>query len=817
MKTLLLICAFLFINTSAYSQDIFIQNNPYDLAEEHIQKKKSFQREKWFYEQRMYPNNYIPDGAYKKSMEEKMALRQQNGFYYDNVNTWANVGPSPGFYFNWSNISSRIATVKYDPSNPNIIYVGAAFGGVWKSTNGGTTWSPKTDNEVSLSSGSIAIDPANTNIIYYGTGEATYSAASYYGRGILKSTNGGDTWVNYTNGLPSQTFTSRLVVRPNHSNEIFIAGGVNGLYKSTDSGMNWVNLLGGRCDDIVFSPTGDTAYIAGSGTGYRISTDGGTTFTFNGSVTMGTRNHLAVCKSSPNVVYIARYSGSSILVYKSTNAGSTFTQAAPGHNFSGSQAWYDFYMHVNPFNPDIAYVGSIDTWRTTDGGASFQNITLGYANGPVHVDQQNMDLNPLNQQELLAVNDGGIWKSTNQGTNWINLNSTLTLTQFYRIAADPSNSAHIMGGTQDNGTQRTLGTLNWTGAFGGDGGEVCFHPQDPLLILGETQNNGVMRSINGGSSWTNATSGLSGSGAWVAPLIAHPDSAGVFYTARSSVFKSTNAGAQWTAISTGTVGQIREMAICKSNPQVMYATSGANVFKSTNRGQTFTNVGGGGLPGRVITSVYVHPDSSDVAILTFSGFGAGKIYKTTNGAANWVNISGNLPDSPVNDGMIYYPGTATSVYLVAMDIGVFMTNNYGASWVELADGLPNTVAMHLDYNQSANKLRIGTHGRGVYEITNLTGIASNIGEIPSDFMLKQNYPNPFNPSTTISYNIAKKERVSLKVYDMMGKELYTLVNRTQDAGVYNIVFNAAPLSSGVYFYKLETENFTDTKKMIIVK
>jgi photosystem II stability/assembly factor-like uncharacterized protein len=816
MKTLLLIFTIMCLSISVYSQDLFIENNPYENAENFIQKRKSFNRERWFYEQRMYPNNFMPDGAYKKAMDEKMALRQQSGFYYDQLNVWTSVGPNPGFYFNWSNISSRITTVKYDPSNPSTIYVGAAFGGVWKTTNSGATWVPKTDNLASLSSGALAIDPVNTNIIYYATGEATYSAASYYGRGVFKSTNGGDTWVNYTNGLPSQTFSSRLVIRPNHSNELFLAGGVNGLFKSTDAGMNWVNLNSGRCDDVVFSPSGDTAYITGSGTGYRISTDGGNNFVFNGTVTMGTRNHIAICKAVPSVLYIARYSGSTILVFKSTNAGMNFSQVASGHDFSGSQAWYDFFMHVNPFNPDIAYVGSVDTWRTTNGGASFQNITLGYANGPVHVDQQNMDLNPLNQQELLVVSDGGIWKSSNQGTNWTNINSGLTLTQFYRIASDPVNASHIMGGTQDNGTQRTTGTINWTGAFGGDGGEVCFHPRDPLLILGETQNNGVMRSVNGGASWSNAVSGLTGSGSWVAPIIAHPDSAGVFYTARGVVFKTTTTGASWTPISTGTTGTIREMAISKSNPQVMYATVGTSVYRSTNRGYTFTNVTSG-LPGRVITSVNVHPDSSDVAILTFSGFGAGKMYKTSNGGANWFNISGNLPDAPANDGLIYYPGMATSVYLIATDIGVFMTNNYGASWVELADGLPNTVAMHLDYNHSANKLRIGTHGRGVYEITNLSGISNNTGAIPSEFKLMQNYPNPFNPSTTISYNIAKREKVSLKVFDMMGKEVYTLVNTAQDAGSYNIVFNASNLSSGVYFYKLETEDFSDTKKMIIVK
>ena len=765
----------------------------------------------------MYPYNFIPVDAYKNAIEQRDQLRTTNGFYNDNSNNWVSIGPTSGTYFSYGNISSRIVTIAYDPNNPNILYLGAAFGGVWKSTDGGANWTSKTDYEVSLSSGSIAIDPNNSNIIYYGTGEATYSGASYYGRGLLKSTNGGNTWTNFSADLPSLTYTSRIVIRPNHSNELLAAMGNAGLYRSTNSGINWSIVAGGRCDDVVFSPTGDTAYIVGSGTGYRISTDGGSTFTFYSVATLGTRNHLAICKSYPNILYLSVYSSSNIYVYKSTNAGYNFTQVSTGTNFNGGQAWYDFYMHVNPFDPNYAYVGSIDIWRTTNGGTSFQNITNGYSGGNVHVDQHNLAFHPTDPDKMFCANDGGIWYSTNRGTSFSNMNSSLTLTQFYRIAADPSNAAHVMGGTQDNGTQRTLGTINWTGAFGGDGGEVCFQSQNTQYILGETQNNGVRRSLNGGSSWSSATSGLSGSGAWVGPIITHPDSSDIFYTARQSVFKTTNVAASWVSISTGTAGTIRELAICKSDPSIMYATSSSRVYRSTDRGYTFTLVSSG-MPNRTVTSVYAHPDSSNVALVTFSGFGAGKVYKSTNGGSSWNDISGNLPDSPTNDVLIYYPGYATSVYLVAMDVGVFMTNNYGNTWVELAQGLPNTVAIHLDYNQTANKVRIGTHGRGVYEISGLvTGIVNINNQIPKKYSLSQNYPNPFNPSTMISFSIMNDENVRLKVYDLLGKEIATLVNKRLTTGTYDVNFDGSNLNSGVYIYRIETDNFSNSKKMILIK
>jgi len=799
-----------------FSQEIVIDNNPYDIVNDYVKRKNSFNREKWFYEQRMYPFNELPPDAYSKAVDQRNEMRNNQGFAFANAVTWTNIGPTSGFYFAYSNISGRVTTVKYDPVNPSIIYIGAAYGGLWKSTNGGNNFSPVTDNEVSMSSGSVSVDPTNTNIIYYGTGEATYSGASYYGRGLLKSTNGGATWTNYTTGLPSLSYCSRIVIRPGFSNQIFAAMGTSGLYKSTDAGVTWASIVSGRCDDIVFAPNGTNAYIVGSGTGYRMSTDGGATFVQNTTLSMSTRNHIALCKSTPSVLYCAVHGGSTITTFKSTNSGLNFTQVAPGHNFDGGQAWYDFYMHVNPFDPDYAYVGAIDIWRTTNGGTSFQNITNGYTGGSVHVDQHNMDFHPSNANELIAVNDGGVWKSTNRGTNWTNLNAGLTLTQFYRIAADPNNVNHVMGGTQDNGTQRTLGTANWTAAFGGDGGEVCFHSQSSQYILGETQNNGVQRSQNGGSGWSGATSGLTGSGAWVGPIISHPTTAGIFYTARQQVFQSTNWGASWTGISSGTSGIIREMAISRSDPSLMYATSSSLIFKSTNGGVNYTSVTIG-LPGRTITSVNIHPDSSQVAVVTYSGFGAGKVYKTTNGGTTWNNISGNLPDSPVNDALIYYPGTSTSILYAAMDVGVFFSSDYGTTWVELADGLPNTVAMHLDYHQTTNTLRIGTHGRGVWETPNPVGLINYSNQVPSGFSLQQNYPNPFNPVTTIKYDILTEGFVKLAVYDILGRELKSIISQNQRPGTYTAQFDGSQLASGVYFYKLQANGFTETKKMMITK
>ncbi len=740
-------------------------------------------------------------------------MRFNKGFQYNYYN-WVNIGPTPGYNQYYGDVSSRILSVKYDPTNPQVIYLGAAYGGVWKSTNGGQSWVPKTDFEISLSSGALAIDPTNTNIIYYGTGEATYSGVSYFGRGLLKSTDGGETWLNYRAGLPDMTYFSRLVIVPNKPNILFAALGISGLYKSTNSGESWFQVISGRCDDIVFSPDGSKAYIIGLGCGYRISTDGGETFITYNVFTLGSRNHIAICKSYPDILYASLYVGSDVYVYKSTNGGYNYSLLP--NTFTGTnQAWYDFYIHVNPFDPNYAYVGLIDLWRTTN-GRDFYKITNTSA-GPVHVDHHNMEFHPTDPNKLIAATDGGLYYSTNRGTNWININTNQTLTQFYRIASDPENSAHIIGGTQDNGTQRTTGAVRWNVVFGGDGGEVCFHIKNTKNILAEYQFNDIMRSEDGGLTWVSSTNGLSGTAAWIAPIICHPDSADIFYTARGRVFKSYNKGASWAPISSGTYGTIEEMAISRSNPKVIFASAGSVLFKSTDGGYNFKNVSTN-LPDRVITSISIHPDSSNLVLLTYSGFNTGHIFRTSNGGDNWVDISSDLPNIPVNDGMFYYPGYSTSVYLVATDIGVFISDNYGSNWVELAEGLPNTVSIHLDYNPSSKKIRVGTHGRGVWEFNgNIIGIINQKLSVTGEYELQQNYPNPFNEETIINFSIKENQFVRLTIFDILGREIYNVINKELQAGEYRVSFNGKGLKSGVYFYRIQTEKFSSTRRMILLK
>ena len=733
MKLVYISCIILMLDLPLYSQvqnrDQLLNNTVYNFAPENLKKSKAFIREWNFFQQRAYPNNHIPLDAYSNAMLQKVALRRQNPNSSQNINsvqnlTWVSLGPSSGSYYNYGNISSRVVTGTYHPTDPNIIYIGAADGGVWKSTDGGTTWIPLTDNQASMSMGAIVIDPVNPNIIYAGTGEPTYSIVSYYGRGLLKSTDAGNTWTQITSGLPASSYFSRLIIRPNHNSELLAALSGSGLYRSTNAGQSWSLIYSGRCDDAVFSPSGDTAFAVGAAIGFLRSVNGGANFSPFGSGLPTSSNYfdriqMDLCRSNTSVMYAAKYNGSTVYVYKSTNYGTSWSQLVPSYDFNGGQAWYDLYCKVNPVNPNIVFIGTIDVFRSTDGGANFSNVTNGYSGGNVHADNHYLFFNPTDPNSFFIGCDGGVWKSTDGGNSFSNLNQNLTLTQFYRIASSPFASRRILGGTQDNGTQHTNANVKWQAIYGGDGGDVSFNPFDPNYILGETQNGGLFRTSDGGNNWGDATSGLNTGEnvTWVAPIIAHPTISGTFYSARQKVYKTTDNGATWSALSLNNVNgtnPVREMAISNSNPSVLYASSANSVFKSADGGVNWT-LASTGLPNATVTTVFVHPSSSDIAFVTVSGFGSPHIYKTTNGGGSWTSISGNLPDAPANTFYLYSAGLDQYTYFLGTDVGIFYSQDNGTTWTETYNGLPNTVMMHLDYQPLTNTLRIGTHGRGVYE------------------------------------------------------------------------------------------------------
>jgi photosystem II stability/assembly factor-like uncharacterized protein len=755
-----------------------------------------------------------------------------------------------------------------DPNNPNIIIIGAAAGGIFKTTNGGVNWTPKTDFAPALGMGSMEMDPNNSNIIYAGTGEANSATDCYPGYGLLKSTDKGDTW--NVIGLSEILNISAVKVHPLNSNIIYVGGmgyrskSVNrGVYKSTNGGQTFtkvlfvsdstsaidigidnsdVNIVHAAMWQRVRPPT--VSSTGGLTSGLYRSSNGGQNWTLLGttnglpapSATTG-RININVSRSNSSIIH-AIYkttNGNNISgVYKSTNKGLNWTSLGMNGLESSGFDWYIGVIETAPNNPGILYVGSIDMFRTTNNGSSWTNLTNAYSGSfdQQHPDQHAFWINPINPQHIINGNDGGIFISTNAGTNW-SKRYDLPITQYYAGCIDFLNPAKKYGGTQDNGSHGSInaGPAGWEVLYGGDGFHCAVDYTNSNVIYMESQNGGLGRSDDGGNSFDDITNGLDLARTnWSSPYMLDVQTSTTVYFGSYKLHRSTNKGNTWTIISpdltkgqNGRLGTLTCMsnAVLPSTQRVIYTgADDGRVMVTTNSGTNWTDISAG-LPVRYVTDVVTDKRAPNIAYVTLSGFNMDErnthVFRTTNYGANWVNITGNLLNVPANSLIIDY--NKDSTLFVGTDAGVYYTTRLGASWAQLGTGLPNAPVFDLIYHQASFKLIAATHGRSMFEvdISNLPSGINNNSQTASNFVLKQNYPNPFNPETNITFELKQKAYVTLKVFDLSGKEVAKLVDGTKTSGSYNVKFNGANLSSGVYFYKLESGEYSEVKKMSLIK
>lgn len=811
----------------------------------------------WFYLQRAYPFGDIPYEKYFAAIEEKKVMEQT-----DNPTSqvaWVPNGPY--------NIGGRITAIAVNPSNPSIIIVGAAAGGIFKTTNGGVNWSAKTDNWPSLSVGALVMHPSNPNIIYCGTGEGNSAIDVYPGFGVLKSTDMGDTW-NIV-GLTEALHIPSMDIHPLNPNILYASvmafrsfGQNKGIYKSTNGGVNWTRMLfvsdSTSGVDVKVSPDElNTVYAAmwerirtppsisktgGISSGLYRSSNGGANWQLLGTsqgipapaATTG-RISIAVARSNPNFVYsvFRTTTGNNISgIYRSTNKGLNWTSMSMSGVQSSGFDWYFGLLEVDPANPNTVYVGSIDLFRSTN-GSNWVNLTNSYSGtfDQQHPDQHVLWINPANSSNLIVGNDGGVFTSQTGAAPWTK-SYDLPITQFYATDIDELNPQRKIGGSQDNGSKITYtgSTSNWEVIYGGDGFTAHVDYTNSNIIYCTSQNGGLGRSTNNGASFTSITAGLSGRFNWSTPYILDIQNPAILYVGSHMLFRSTNRGSSWSAISgdltrgpNGRLGTITciTSGVLGSGERVIYTgTDDAKISVTTNSGVNWADVTGF-LPNRYVTDIICDRRNPAIAYVTLSGFNIDNtnthVFRTTDYGASWSNISGNLLNVPVNSVIVDH--VRDSVLFIGCDAGVYYTTNLGTTWVILGTGLPNAPVFDINYHAGSQILCAGTHGRSMYEISvsNIPiGIISS-SEVADKYSLGQNYPNPFNPRTIIKFSIPEADYVSLKIYDINGRETAVLINKNMNKGEYAYEFDGASLSSGIYFYTLKTEQFSSTKKMILVK
>ncbi|MEW5795193.1 MAG: thrombospondin type 3 repeat-containing protein [Candidatus Zixiibacteriota bacterium] len=695
----------------------------------------------YFFEQRAFPYDSIPQLQYREAVAEAkyLARRQEAALGADAV-VWATAGPT--------NIPGRISSLDVDPTDPNIFYAGSASGGVYKTTDLGATWDIVFGEDGTYSIGAVAVDPNNPQVVWVGPGEPSNSIDSYEADGVYKSVNGGSTW---TNVLPLATARiGKIVIDPTNSDRVFVAvqgarfagaGPDRGLYRTEDGGTNWTQVLfvdnSTGCVDVAFHPSTGTVLAATWPFGfgptsaiYRSTAQGdpGTFTMISGTGGLPAPNDFSrigvTIDPSSNYCYALIIGSNYNLygLYRSSDLGVNWTQVNDGDiaGTYGGFGWYFGQVRVAPGNPNIVYSLGVTLWKSTDFGASWFDVT-----GTTHVDHHALYISPSDPDVLYDGCDGGVNYSNDGASSWTTYYN-MDNTQFYAITMDFNNPEQIYGGTQDNGTMRTLtGNLgDWERILGGDGFYCLVDYTNSNIVFAESQFGNLFKSTDGGFSFFWAQNGIDPGGTethgWNTPIDMDQSNPQVLYYGTELVYRTVDGAANWTPISPDlTAGSryITAIASAKSDPDVVYAGArSGEVFVTINGGGSWTDIGGT-LPDRWITRLTVDPTDAGICYITISGYVAEgsklpHIYRTTNYGATWTDISSNLPDAPLND-VILDPHEDQTLY-VASDVGVYVTEDLGASWAPLGTGMPITAVIDLVMDAKTRKLVAGTHGRSMF-------------------------------------------------------------------------------------------------------
>lgn len=692
---------------------------------------QQFKRWEWFAKQRTFPSGNFPNPEilFQEYTKQKQLSASKKGFS-PNGASWSFIGPHvvPTQQGTAIGGAGRINCMAFDPTNANTIWVGAACGGLWKSTNGGASWSPNSDMLPSMSISEIVIDPTNTQVMYIATGDkygiySQYETWGHYSAGILKSTDGGATWnqtgLNYS--FPNGAIVQRLVMDSLNTNILFAAT-FAGILKTTDGGVNWTNVRAGRFYDIEFHPTNHSILYAGDSLRIQLTLDGGTNWSMT-TVSCSGRNSIAVSRANPNVVYAWNSSG----FYYSNNSGTSFSARANPSTYCTPYGYYDRVLEVSPVDANIIFAGGMEVARSTNGGTGWTKVSS-WNSYPaatyVHADSKCFLFAPGSSSTFYSCNDGGIFKTSDQGATWSDLSGGLDIKQYYRMSSSWLTPTLIYGGAQDNGTDKVTGLNSATAVYGADGEDCLVDFTNDNIVFVSTQSGYFYRSTNGGASFTSM--GAQGCD-WTSPIVMDPSNHNTMYMGGTGIFKSTNNGANWNSLSGSFDGTcMYSLEVAPSSSNHVYAATFGNIYRTINGGTNWSNIKGN-LPvsSGAITHIAVSSANPDHVWVSLSGFNAAnKVFYSSTGGTTWTNVSTGLPNVPVN--CIEYQKGSNDILYVGTDLGVYYKDATMGTWTSYSIGLPNVIVNELEVYSPTSKLRAATFGRGFWEIDLVSPILQNV-------------------------------------------------------------------------------------------
>ena len=744
---------------------------------------------RYFVGQRAYPKNKVDWSAYTRGRTQVSQMLPANINWPAHANIegsiWHFLGPTNlqvpyNQYFGVSPLTGRVSAVAFDPNNSQVIYAAGGQGGLWKSTDGGQTWSWLSTSWPTLGVNCISIDPQDGNIIYIGLGDYHGFLGGSYG--IMKSTDGGFSWNEIATPFIGQVGVIKILIDPTNDQTLIAGTGdivsTGKLYRSINGGATWsavTTLTKSYWPAISASlpSSGKTRFYAvAAGYGgnnsspisrvYKSDDHGATWQSLTSPIQTDLTSHWAYCVATsptlPNNVYVLDSEHEKL--YESTNQGLNWSdisanlpqgnEVSKGYNFS--QDFYDYHLEcgsrlIGSNNVDALYLGEIDLVESFDNGATWQSLGgPTYDPGAIsHNDQHALAICPTNPNFVLFGNDGGIYSAvytpSNQITEVTPLNQYLQLTMFYKIAMDPLNANAMIGGTQDNASPIATGSLaTWLNVGGGDGGGCAINQVNPQIQYCTIEDLLVYRTGNGWSSSFKNISPKTGTDPhpFVAPIVLASSDQTKLYTGTNYLYSYNDTTGLWTnhvggtrlagAPSGANSPLIQAIAVAPSDATRIYTGSSDNqLWMSTNAGLTWLrlNPNISLLPQEAITSISVSPSNPNDILIGFSGTDQnGHLWRCSDTIASspaFSNVSSvgvtALPSISLNAIARDIDNPATT-WFVATDLGIFRTADSGATWQDAghAYGLPNVIVDDLVAVPGTRFLNAGTYGRGIWQL-----------------------------------------------------------------------------------------------------
>ncbi len=800
------------LNQQVESFNSYWDNHQYEKGKGY----KQFKRNEYFLRNRVGENGQF-NPKVDRVADYKVAKNQMATKSMGAAGKWTQLGP-----FGPSNGigSGRINCIDFHPTDANKIIVGAPSGGIWRSTDGGQSWTTNTDDLASIGISDIKYAPSNGNIVYAATGDI--DANDTYTHGILKSTDGGNSWniTSWAYNYTDKKKTYRLLVHPTDPDIVYATTSL-GFYKTIDGGTTWNRARVGIYKDIEFKPGNpNTIYLATSTRVVR-TTDAGVTYVNLQSFSGSSRVELAVTADDPNYVYALSAKsadGGFNGIYLSTDAGTTFNLKANSPNVlgwnrsgtdSGGQGWYDLSIDASPTNKNKVFIGGINMWTSNNAGANWTMAAfwMGGSYPYVHADIHTIKYSPHGTTTLWACTDGGVSLSTDNGSTWNEKNTGLSVAQMYRLGGSKTVANKVITGWQDNGSN--LMTTSWNFVLGGDGMECIISHSDPMTIYASIYNGSLHRSYNGGSSFSEISGSISETGAWVTPYIMDDNNSSLLLAGYTNVWKTTNKGNSWSTISSWGTTTINAIASAGTNSSNIWAANASNMYKTTDGGSNWSIVSGNIGSGQVNYIAINKADPNKVWVCK-SGFNSGqKVYQTLDGGTSWTNISGTLPNYPVNT-IVNAPNTDNGLY-IGTDLGVYYYDSNLGDWIPFMKDLPNVIVKELELFEQDDKIRAATYGRGLWE-SKTYPFANSIKTNNSTNIFDVNiYPNPAKDVVYIDFLSEIPNNYKLQIFNNLGSIINhnTILNKSSNA------VNISNLSKGIYFIKIYSDTQQSTHKLVI--